>query len=258
MKYKLAIWAMALGVAACGSSGTAMAQERASIGVSIRDVRSADTGSARLSKAEGAYIESVQSGTPAEKAGLKAGDIVLEFDGEHVRGARHFARLVEETPVGRSVGVAITRGGTRQTLSVAPEETRGAVRFQGEELGERIERGLRDLQQRRPPGNDQRLGVALMPLSEQLAAYFGVKSGVLVSEVVPDSAAARAGVRAGDVITTISGQRVSSPADVVAILRQTDQPGTVDLTLVRDRRETHAEAQLKESRRVRPREPVGI
>ena len=128
----------------------------------------------------------------------------------------------------------------------------------GEEgLGDRIERRLRDLELRGPLGNEQRLGVALLPLSEQLAAYFGVKSGVLIAEVLPASPAARANLKPGDVITEINGQRVLSPADVMVMLRRTDQPGPVDLTLTRER-ELHAEVRLNDSRRRRLGEPVGI
>ena len=211
-----------------------------------------------MSKTEGAYVETVQSGTPADRAGLKPGDIVLEFDGEHVRSARQFARLVQETPAGRSVPLAITRGGERQLMKIAPEGTRLGVGVGEEGLGDRIERQLRDLQLRGPLGNEQRLGVALLPLSEQLAAYFGVKSGVLIAEVLPASPAARANLKPGDVITAINGQRVFSPGDVIAMLRRIDQPGPVDLTLMREKRELHTEVRLNDSRRRRLGEPVGI
>ena len=143
-------------------------------------------------------------------------------------------------------------------MKIAPEGTRLGVGVGEEGLGDRIERQLRDLQLRGPLGNEQRLGVALLPLSEQLAAYFGVKSGVLIAEVLPASPAARANLKPGDVITAINGQRVFSPGDVIAMLRRIDQPGPVDLTLMREKRELHTEVRLNDSRRRRLGEPVGI
>jgi len=228
------------------------------IGVSIRELRDADVSAAKLTRPEGVFIDAVQPGTPAERAGIKSNDIVLEYDGERVRGARHFARLVQETPAGRAVQIVVNRGGARQTFSVTPEEGQlGSVDLEG--LRDRFERNLPDL----PFGigqraGERRIGLALTPLSTQLASYFGVSSGALVSEVVADSPAARANVKAGDVITSVNGRAVSSPADVVERLRTADASGTMDLTLTRDRREVRVQVRLADTDRRGTRSGIGI
>ena len=83
----------------------------------------------------------------------------------------------------------------------------------------------------------RRLGMTVTPLSDQLAAYFGVKQGVLVSEVAAGSAGEAAGLKAGDVITTVKGQAVSSSDDVVRELRQAESGTSVEMRVMRDRKE---------------------
>jgi serine protease Do len=88
-----------------------------------------------------------------------------------------------------------------------------------------------------PNSSRQRLGTALTPLTGQLADYFGVKRGVLVSSVDINSPAARAGLKAGDVITAINGQAVDTPSDVRRALRDAGTGGTVDLRVTREHKE---------------------
>jgi len=226
------------------------------IGVSIRELRDADLAAAKLTRPEGAFIEAVQPGTPAERAGMRAGDIVLEYDSERVRGSRHFARLVQETPAGRTVQLAVNRGGVRQTLTVTPEEGRSSVDL--EDLRENIERRFPDLPFGLGRAAERRLGVTLVPLSAQLASYFGVTSGVLVSEVVAGSPAAQATLKAGDIITAINGSTVGSPADVSERLRTIGAGTTADLTLMRDKREVRVQVALAQGARAIPRGTAGI
>ena len=89
----------------------------AQLGVMVSDVDAkATTG--------GVKIDEVNDDSPAEKAGIKAGDVVVEYDGERVRSARQFTRLVQETPEGRSVAIALLRDGKRQTVNATPETGR--------------------------------------------------------------------------------------------------------------------------------------
>lgn len=260
----LTVLAGAVPVAAQGSrveGGPVFSRSASIIGVAVRDVRSSDLQAAKLSAPEGVFIEDVRSGAPAEKAGMKAGDIVLEYDGERVRSARQFTRLVQESSVGRVVSVTVNRAGTRHTLSVTPEEGRvSGVDVQ--DLGERVERRLRELpewfEMPAPRGQASRLGVTLQPLSSQLAAFFGVSSGALVASVEPGSAAARAGVKAGDVVTAVNGNAVSSPAEVAARLRDIAPSGAFRLTVTRDRKETVLQGTLSADRSRPQRDTVGI
>lgn len=76
----------------------------------------------------GAKVRSVEAGSPAEKAGVKEGDVIARFDGETVRSASHLARLVSETPAGRSVAFEVTRGGATQKLTATLAEGKGRIR----------------------------------------------------------------------------------------------------------------------------------
>ena len=195
------------------------------LGVSVRDIEEADTKS-RKDLTGGVLVEDVSDQSPAEKAGIRTGDVIVEFDGERVRSARQLTRLVQETPAGRSVPVIVLRDGQRTNLTVTPEAG-GRFSFGHFEF-DRFAEDLR-LNVPRPPnpptppsvwrfdgllGRTSRLGVTVGSLSSQLAEYFGVKGGVLVSSVTSDSAASRAGLKAGDVITSLNGSTVDDPSDV--------------------------------------------
>ena len=243
--------------------------QRASLGVEMRDVDAADVTREKLAEPAGAAIDEVHAGSPAEKAGLKAGDIVVSFDGERVRSARHLARLIDETPDGRQVETAVVRNGERLTLQVAPEaagwgslETlRGHLRDLRGRLPERFdvtipEFNFRDFRERgvRPMvilDGRARLGVGVQELSGQLGEYFGADGGVLVTEVDAGTPAARAGLRAGDVIAKINDQTVRNTAELRRQLAAVT--GDVRVTIVRDRKEQTLTVALDEVEQRRPR-----
>jgi serine protease Do len=232
------------------------------IGVSVRDVRADEIAAAKLSQPGGALLQDVREGSAAAKAGLRTGDIVVEFDGERVRGARHFSRLVRETPAGRAVKGTYVRDGARRTADITPEES-DRLSMTLPDLGPEIERGLRRLPRNftfdLPPqpfevplspgtrnGARGRLGVALAPLSDQLAAYFGAKEGVLVSTVESESPAARAGIKAGDVITAVNGRSVQNVGDVTRAVRDAQPNASVEVRLFRDRKEMTVQVMLRD------------
>ncbi|MBI3050237.1 MAG: PDZ domain-containing protein [Acidobacteria bacterium] len=214
----------------------------AEIGVSVRELTADEVARVKLERPGGVFLVSVRDGSPAARAGLRGGDIIATFDGERVRGVRHFTRLLQETPPGRAVQAEIVRDGARQTIAITPEATEGVAGLLPE-IRREIERGLRtlprDLEIEPFPqrGPRARLGVTLAPLTDQLASYFGVTDGVLVSAVQAGSPAAQAGLRAGDVITAIEGRTMHSPGDVAASVRMPARGSTLDVRLVRDRKE---------------------
>lgn len=225
-------------------------------GVSVRELRAVEISSANLQPG-GVLVQDVDEGGPAARAGLRSGDIIVDFDGERVRGVRHFSRLVRETPPGRTVKSSIIRGGERLTVDVTPRD--------GDRLSHvlpYIERGMRaiprDFEFEFPQWTSRgRLGVSLTPLTDQLASYFGVKEGALVSAVEADSPAAQAGLRAGDVITAINGRPVGDPGDAMAVLRETARGSAVEIRLTRDKKEMTVKATLPErGARTRDRTPV--
>ena len=225
------------------------------IGVSVRELRAEEVSGAKLEQPGGVFVQDVQEGTPAARAGLRSGDIIASFDGERVRGVRHFSRLVLETPPGRTVSSVIVRGTERQTIQMTPEAGRQGAFFPdvGREIGREIERGMRaiprDFDFEFPNRTSRaRLGVTLTPLTDQLASYFGVKDGALVSAVELDSPAAQAGVRAGDVITAIGGRTVGDVADVMAGIREAAPGSALEIRVVRDKKETILKATVPDRR----------
>ena len=238
----------------------------ASIGVGIRDVTSDDAAKAKQGQPSGVYIESVREGSPAAKAGIQTGDIVIDFDGERVRSASHFTRLVQESVPSREVTAVAIRGTSKQTLKIAPEA--GGLNI----LSNNGRRQLQDLQLNLPRGNfnfdsdalrralpatGATLGVTVSPLSDQLASYFGVKQGVLVSAVTSNSPAAGAGVRAGDVITAVNGQSVSNSGDITRALRQGNGE-TVEISVTRDKKSLSLKGTLPARPRVSGRSGLPV
>jgi serine protease Do len=227
----------------------------ASIGVSVRDQLATDAG--------GVLIESVVDSTPASRAGLQKGDIVVEFDGERTRSARQFTRLVRETPPGRAVKMTIIRSGSRRTVDITPE-ARGSEALESfPRVTGDLNRALRGLPRdfdfhfdfepfggEGPRGSRRRLGVMVAPLSDQLAAYFGADDGVLISEVVENTPAAAAGLKAGDVVTAVSGRAVASPEDLTREVRETQPASSIDIRLIRDRKEITVKVTMPERRPV--------
>src|SRR5918993_5005881 len=208
----------------------------AQLGVRVSDVDAKEPAGAR--------IEEVTADSPAEKAGLQEGDLVVEYDGERVRSARQFTRLVQETPDGRTVQIAVMRNGQKQIVDATPESrVTWDFGFDPDRLRDDIERGLRQFRVEPPvfdfryddrgprrfeyrvpervmpfTGTRGRLGVSVQSLTPELEEYFGVKNGgVLVSSVAQNSAAAKAGLKAGDVITSINGDRVADSGDLMRI-----------------------------------------
>jgi membrane-associated protease RseP (regulator of RpoE activity) len=222
------------------------------IGVSIRDREEAD-GTAAKGVTGGVIVDEVTTESPAEKAGIRKGDVIVEFDGERVRSARQLTRIVQETPPGRTVQAAIVRDGQRSTVSITPREGSG-VRFEGLDDLANLHYKLAPTPPRppdapRPPSppavwkfdefvgrSGNRLGMSVSTLSPQLAEYFGTKEGVLVSSVTDNSAAAKAGVKAGDVITSFNGTVVNDPSDVRGRVADLSDGDEFSIAVMRDKK----------------------
>ena len=216
------------------------------IGLSIRDLNDDELKTGKSTA--GVVIEDVEADGPAQKAGFKAGDVVVEFDGDRVRSTLQFIRLVQETPSGRSVGAVVTRDGQRVTLSVQPRtagsskfwdgssdslmalrvpKPRPSIAFKSDVFPPKVEELL---------GGAGQLGIAVEELSPQLSEYFGVKEGVLVTTVRENSNAGKAGVKAGDVITSLNGGTVASAADLRRRAQRMEGGDEFTLAIVRDRK----------------------
>jgi serine protease Do len=219
---------------------------RGQIGVTIRDVPQTD----RPGRPAGGrvVVEEVRPEGPAAKAGVQAGDAIVEFDGERVRSTRQFSRLVDETPEGHTVVMRLSRGGQSLTVELVPERRsafgmmpldrwRASAPERLPLPGERIREfefdmpDIEILARRRGT-----LGLQVQTLSEQLADHFGVKHGVLVTSVSADSPGARAGLKAGDVITGVDGMTVEDAADLRRRLRRIEADREFEIEVTREKK----------------------
>jgi len=239
----------------------------ARLGVVLEDVSADDVARLKLAEERGAVVKEVVKDSAAEKAGLREDDVILSYQGERVASAAQLRRLVRETPSGRRVAIEASRAGAPQRLTATLEgrdghELLGDDSFRFEmpdsfafnvpvppvppvppmppmdhmfrdgEKGQRFFFRDRDHFMETRPG---RLGLTYQKLSGQLARYFKVDDGaLLVTEVETDGPAAKAGLRAGDVIVKFNGKAVTDASDLRRTLGETPSGTDVTVTVQRD------------------------
>ena len=229
------------------------------IGVTVRDVDDADVKREKLAALAGAVVEDVETDSPAAKAGMKAGDVIITFDAERVRSARHLVRLIDETPDGREIEATVIRAGEKVALKMAPVE-RGLFisrampytkldRFTFRSP-DRFEFAIPKIQPFAGSGYgrffERRFGfngVTVQDLTGQLGDYFGASDGVLVTSIEDGSWAKTLGLKAGDVITKVNDYTIRSSADWWR--RMVTEPGEVTVTIVRDRKEMSLKGKIE-------------
>ena len=223
------------------------------LGIGVRDIDSDSAKKFNLKEVRGAEITSVAEDSPAAKAGFKEGDVVLEFNGQPVEGGEQLTRMVRETPAGRQVKIGVWRNGGMQTLAATVEAHKGARVFTNDGSGwattmpeVQIPEQLRTF---RMPDMDMPgfFSMAQSPMlgimgealgqQEQLAEFFGVKEGVLVKSVNKNSAAEKAGIKAGDVIIKVEDTTVTSSRDIGVALRGARSKKTVNVVVMRNKKE---------------------
>ncbi len=210
-----------------------------------------------LREARGVGITNIVNDSPAEKAGLRKDDVILRFDTESVTSVRKLNRLVSEVAPDQTVRLGISRGGVEQELSVTigKRENRFSA-MQGLKGGVLAPEGKWRLEGPQGLftgkdafafsfGNNRRIGVSTTTLTKQLADYFGVTEGVLVTSVTEGGPAATAGIKAGDVITAVDGEKIDSAGDLSRAMNKKNE-GEVTLTVVRNK--------IQRSIRVTPKE----
>jgi serine protease Do len=258
------------------------ASQRSFLGVELGEVTSETVQRLKLREERGALIEEVTTGSSAAEAGLLKNDVIVKWDGESIESAREVSRHIRETPAGRSVRLGVMRDGreievkvklgerqaiiTRpRVVSTAPiaraeiraeamrarEEARAATTRVREETRAAVAQAREEARAAAVHVREQgratgRLGVQLQSMTPQLAEYFGLskRSGALVVFVYADSAAAKAGLKAGDVILAASGQTVENPMDLRRALVD-KQEGAVELRILRDKQEQTLTVQME-------------
>jgi S1-C subfamily serine protease len=248
------------------------------LGVSLEEVGADDVSRLRLGEERGALVRRVEDDSPAAQAGLKVDDVIVGYQGDRVHSAAQLSRLVRETPAGRKVTLEVSRAGATQTLEATLREGRAGL------FGDKLDFdfdvpmpaiAVRPPRPPRPPrapdalgdkvfdfrrleemwgGGRGRLGITYQELGDQLARYFKVEGGLLVTNVSEGTAAARAGLQAGDVIVSAGGKPARSSEDLRAAMDRTDDGAELALGLQREGRAIEVKAKLSERRdRVRRR-----
>jgi serine protease Do len=205
------------------------------LGVSVRDVGNEDLKSGK-GPTQGVIVEDVESDSPAQKAGIKNGDVIVEYDGERVRSTRQFTRLVQESAIGRQVPLIVTREGQRVPLNVE-RRTDESFRYVDElvRIPKKVAPAAPKLDGLFSFGAG-RLGISVQELSPQLADYFGTKDGVLVSAVTDNSNASKVGLKAGDVITSFDNQSVTGTSELVRRVQRLNSGDEFTIGVVRDKK----------------------
>ena len=223
------------------------------IGVVLRDIDTDRAGALKLGSVTGVEVVGVQNGSPADHAGIKAGDVLLSYNNESIVGAQQLGRMVSETPVGRKVKIEYWRDGkvtTVTTVTAAYRTFSINLNTEAPNMGNPNELFA--------PGSfpspimvwSNPFGIeceALNAHDSQLAEYFGVKRGVLVRSVFRDSPAAKTGLHAGDVITQIGDHPVGDPRDISSYLHQEQHnPKPFSVEVMRDHKQVALKANLSQ------------
>jgi serine protease Do len=203
---------------------------RGRIGVSIDQVTKDVAESIGLGRPQGALVRSVEAGSPAEKAGVEAGDIILRFEGKPIERASDLPRLVGNTKPGTLANLTVFRRGSQKDLSVTVAEIEP----------ERPVRRTSSAPESRPPVSPavQSLGLSVSELSEAQKTELKLKGGVRVDSAT--EAAGRAGLREGDVIVAIGNTEVANVRDFEAAITRADRSKPLPLLLRRGELATYA------------------
>ncbi len=230
------------------------------MGLILRDVTQADVLDLQLPRETGVYVELLGEDTPASRAGMQKGDIILEYATLPILSVKHFQRLVLDTPASREVELSVFRSGRylKTTISVGKRRrttpldvsrrTPSVPAWDGPDIRFRTQPGQSGSHffffSERP-----RLGITGGNLTEQLADFLGIsgKKGVLVAEVLENTPAQRAGLKAGDAIVSVDGHPVDSLSELSSLLKD----DTHEVEIVRDKRVEKVTLELE------PREVTG-
>jgi serine protease Do len=179
------------------------------IGVRIQAVDEQIAETLKLGKARGALVAGVTEKGPAEKSGMKTGDVIIRFDGQEVAEMRDLPRAVAATAVGKSVEVVVLRDGKEVALRITLGRLEDSEKAQ--------EAAVKPQAPSTPSTTKRLLGLELAPLTDDLRKRFKVGSGVkgvMIVSIEPNSPLSDQRVAPGDVIVEITGQAIASPADL--------------------------------------------
>ena len=188
------------------------------LGVGIQEVTPELAKSLGLKEEKGALVAQVFSGSPAEKAGIEPGDVIMEFDGKEIVDSKDLPHTVASTPVGKSITVKVSRDGKVIERQV--------------KLGEMEEKGV---EVSKDTSSHKSLGMAVQNVTPEIARELGLKkeAGVVVARVEPGSPAADAGIQRGDVIQEVNRKPIKNAKDFVHQVEQAKKQESILLFIQR-------------------------
>lgn len=227
--------------------------ESSYLGVQTEDISRENLSKYGLSAVRGVGVDKVVKDSPAAKGGLQKGDVILKFEGEEVASVRKLSRLIAETAPEHTTNLIVLRDGGEREISVTLGKKEMPQLAGGFGLGnlQDFSGALPNLSRTIQPfplppvgddsnvliyrnGANRQIGIGVMPLTKQLGDYFGAAEGrgLLVNEVRENSPAAKAGLKAGDVIVEVEGKEVKGTTDLVRAVNEKKE-GNVSLTFLR-------------------------
>jgi serine protease Do len=245
------------------------------LGVSLEEVDKDEVARLKLSEERGALVKSVEKDSPAARAGLKVDDVVVRFQSETIQTAAQLARLVRETPAGRTVALDVVRGGAVQKLSAKVEERKSPLRgvqewsFKMPEPPDVPQFHFEMPEVPMPPDvprlmwrsrGPRKLGIEYQEISDQLAKYFKLAAdqGVLVTRVEEDSPAAKGGMKAGDVILKLAGAAIKDGEELRDAMRKAEPGQEIAVTVQREGRPVELKVKLASEQPRRTTQRSGV
>lgn len=226
------------------------------LGVQTQEISRENFAKYGLSEVRGVAVEKVVENSPAAKAGIQNGDVIIKFNGDEVTGTRKLTRLISEVAPDHQARITILRNGAEREFSITmgkremPEFEENGVILQGFPQMSEIPLPRVPLSPNAPlppmdndgnvlifrSGESRQIGISVTRLTNQLAENFGISGGkgLLIENVRENSPAAKAGLKTGDVIVEADGKEVKNSLELIRALN-VKKEGDVNLTIVRDK-----------------------
>ncbi len=221
--------------------------EKPWLGIYMQDINKDIAEALNIDVDKGVLVNDVIDDSPAEKAGLEDGDVIVRIGDNVIDNTSDLSKAVKSMVPGDKADIVVYRDGKKKDLNVVmgAAENRVDREFALQKSTKEALEKYKDAMKlsMKPHGF---LGVTLESLGDQLAEYFQVKEGVLITSVEEDSPAEKAGLKAGDVILSVNGEETSSPSDVSSIVRKQKEGDTVDLMISRRGQEMKIAAKVEE------------
>jgi len=225
-----------------------MNSRRGYLGVGVAEITEDRAKALKLSNDSGVEVKHVDDDSPASKAGLKESDVILEVNNQKVDDVEQFVKSIGDAGPNAKVELSVWRAGAKQNITATLGARRGMAMAMpmpgGGWDGTMV--APRSLEDAFPAlvGDAPKVGFEGEMLTPQLAEFFGVKEGVLVRTVNTKSAAEKAGLKAGDVVTKVNGTAVTSPREISSLLRASRK--TASFTVVRNHKEVTLNVEIAE------------